>query len=111
MLLSRSVDDPALFFLGYGDWCGPASATLIGVGAAFDFHAGVKKQAPRVVQRSGFEWLFRLASEPRRLFARYAVVVPSFLALLGLQVAGVREFPMGPRAQGKVSRTSPEPSA
>ena len=67
---------------------------LIGVGAAFDFHAGVKKQAPRAIQRSGFEWLFRLASEPRRLFARYAVVVPSFLGLVGLQVAGLREFPM-----------------
>lgn len=68
---------------------------LIGVGAAFDFHAGVKKQAPRAIQRSGFEWLFRLASEPRRLLGRYAVVVPSFLALVGLQVAGLREFPMG----------------
>lgn len=70
---------------------------LIGVGAAFDFHAGVKKQAPRIIQRSGFEWLFRLASEPRRLFGRYAVVVPSFLYLVALQVAGLKEFPMGPR--------------
>lgn len=70
---------------------------LMGVGAAFDFHAGVKKQAPRLVQRSGFEWLFRLASEPRRLFGRYAVVVPSFLALVALQISGLREFPMSPR--------------
>ena len=44
------------------------SAILIGVGAAFDFHAGVKRQAPRFIQRSGFEWLFRLACEPRRLW-------------------------------------------
>jgi N-acetylglucosaminyldiphosphoundecaprenol N-acetyl-beta-D-mannosaminyltransferase len=45
---------------------------LIGVGAAFDFLSGRKKQAPRWVQRSGFEWLFRLATEPRRLWRRYA---------------------------------------
>lgn len=76
---------------------------LIGVGAAFDFHAGVKKQAPRFIQRSGFEWLFRMASEPRRLFGRYAVVVPSFLGLVALQVAGLREFPMS-RANDAVSR-------
>jgi len=46
---------------------------LLGVGAAFDFHAGVKRQAPRWMQRSGLEWLFRLASEPRRLWRRYLV--------------------------------------
>ena len=44
---------------------------LIGVGAAFDFHSGRKKQAPRWVQRSGLEWLFRLLSEPGRLWRRY----------------------------------------
>ena len=74
------------------------ASMLIGVGAAFDFHAGVKKQAPRFIQRSGFEWLFRLASEPRRLFARYAVVVPSFLGLVALQASGLRRFPMESRA-------------
>lgn len=46
---------------------------LIGVGAAFDFIAGVKPQAPRWMQRSGLEWLFRMASEPRRLCRRYLV--------------------------------------
>lgn len=71
---------------------------LMGVGAAFDFHAGVKSQAPRFIQRSGFEWLYRLASEPRRLFRRYAVVIPSFLSLAALQVTGLREFPMAPRS-------------
>jgi N-acetylglucosaminyldiphosphoundecaprenol N-acetyl-beta-D-mannosaminyltransferase len=53
--------------------------TLIGVGAAFDFHAGVKAQAPRWMQRSGLEWLFRLASEPRRLGKRYLVNNPTFI--------------------------------
>jgi bacterial polymer biosynthesis proteins, WecB/TagA/CpsF family len=48
------------------------ASVLIGVGAAFDFHAGVKRQAPRWVQRSGLEWLFRLSQEPRRLWRRYS---------------------------------------
>ena len=65
---------------------------LIGVDAAFDFHAGVRRQAPRFIQRSGFEWLFRLACEPRRLWRRYAVAVPSFLGLAMLQALGLRDF-------------------
>jgi N-acetylglucosaminyldiphosphoundecaprenol N-acetyl-beta-D-mannosaminyltransferase len=52
---------------------------LVGVGAAFDFHAGNVRQAPRWVQRSGFEWAFRLLAEPRRLWRRYARIVPLFL--------------------------------
>ena len=54
---------------------------LIGVGAAFDFHAGLKTQAPRWMQRSGLEWLFRLATEPRRLWKRYLVNNPAFVWL------------------------------
>jgi N-acetylglucosaminyldiphosphoundecaprenol N-acetyl-beta-D-mannosaminyltransferase len=46
---------------------------LIGVGAAFDFHAGTKPQAPRWMQTSGLEWFFRLITEPRRLGRRYLV--------------------------------------
>ncbi len=53
---------------------------LIGVGAAFDFLSGAKRQAPRWIQRSGFEWLFRLACEPRRLWKRY-IQYPRFAAL------------------------------
>ncbi len=52
---------------------------LIGVGAAFDIHAGVVAQAPRWVQRSGLEWLFRLATEPRRLARRYLTNNPRFV--------------------------------
>ena len=55
------------------------AAVLIGVGAAFDMHAGVKKQAPPWMQRSGLEWLFRLATEPRRLWRRYLSTIPRFL--------------------------------
>jgi len=50
----------------------------IGVGAAFDLLSGKTLQAPRWIQRSGFEWLFRLAMEPRRLFRRYLFVIPHF---------------------------------
>jgi N-acetylglucosaminyldiphosphoundecaprenol N-acetyl-beta-D-mannosaminyltransferase len=54
---------------------------MIGVGAAFDFLAGTKRQAPKWMQRYGLEWLFRLCSEPRRLWRRYAYIVPGFLIL------------------------------
>jgi N-acetylglucosaminyldiphosphoundecaprenol N-acetyl-beta-D-mannosaminyltransferase len=53
---------------------------LVGVGAAFDFHAGLVPQAPRWMQRSGLEWAYRLAREPRRLWRRYARYNPRFLA-------------------------------
>ena len=55
---------------------------LIGVGAAFDIHAGLVRQAPRLMQRTGFEWLFRLVVEPRRLWRRYLTNNPLFLLLL-----------------------------
>src|SRR4029079_13242055 len=47
------------------------AAALLAVGAAFDFHAGRRGRAPRWMQRSGTEWLFRLVTEPRRLAGRY----------------------------------------
>lgn len=65
-------------------------ATLIGVGAAFDFLSGTKKQAPRWIQRSGFEWLFRLLSEPRRLGRRYLVNNPLFILLIAAQLLGIK---------------------
>jgi N-acetylglucosaminyldiphosphoundecaprenol N-acetyl-beta-D-mannosaminyltransferase len=56
---------------------------IIGVGAAFDFLSGQKAQAPRWMQHSGLEWLFRLASEPRRLWRRYLIGNVEFLYFLG----------------------------
>ena len=57
---------------------------MIGVGAAFDFHSGRVKQAPRWMQRSGLEWFYRLCSEPRRLAKRYFRNNPLFaLKFLG----------------------------
>jgi N-acetylglucosaminyldiphosphoundecaprenol N-acetyl-beta-D-mannosaminyltransferase len=62
---------------------------LIGVGAAFDMHAGVVRQAPRIIQRSGFEWLFRLMLEPRRLGRRYLRNNPAFIASILKQKMGL----------------------
>lgn len=63
---------------------------LIGVGAAFDFHAGTKAQAPRWMQRCGLEWLFRMASEPRRLGPRYLITNTLFIGYLLRQMVGRR---------------------
>jgi N-acetylglucosaminyldiphosphoundecaprenol N-acetyl-beta-D-mannosaminyltransferase len=52
---------------------------LVGVGAAFDFHAGLVSQAPGWMQRNGLEWTYRLSREPRRLWRRYARYNPLFL--------------------------------
>ncbi|HEY1241966.1 MAG TPA: WecB/TagA/CpsF family glycosyltransferase [Bryobacteraceae bacterium] len=59
---------------------------MIGVGAAFDFHAGRVRQAPGWMQRNGLEWLFRLTVEPARLWRRYLLVTPRFLPLWAMQL-------------------------
>lgn len=63
---------------------GKLRAVMIGVGAAFDYHAGTVKRAPLWMQRSGLEWLFRLMSEPKRLWKRYLVTNSLFMIHLGL---------------------------
>jgi len=67
---------------------------MIGVGAAFDFHSGRMKQAPRWMQRSGLEWFYRLCREPRRLAKRYLRNNPMFLWKYLTQLAGWQKFPM-----------------
>ncbi|MDX2157234.1 MAG: WecB/TagA/CpsF family glycosyltransferase [Hyphomicrobiaceae bacterium] len=62
---------------------------LIGVGAAFDFHTGRIVRAPRWMRDNGLEWLHRLMSEPRRLWRRYLLLAPRFLALSLAEAAGV----------------------
>ncbi len=69
---------------------------LIGVGAAFDFLAGVKPQAPRWMQRAGLEWLFRLLCEPRRLWRRYLVNNTIFLCHAFACWIGLRDYPLDP---------------
>ena len=69
---------------------------MVGVGAAFDFHSGRTKQAPRWMQRSGLEWFYRLCSEPRRLGKRYLRNNPLFVAKFLGQVTGLKKFPPPP---------------
>jgi len=64
---------------------------MVGVGAAFDFLAGLKPQAPRWMQQLGLEWLFRLVSEPRRLARRYLYHNPRFVVLALYQLWRIRE--------------------
>ncbi|GAB4467458.1 MAG: WecB/TagA/CpsF family glycosyltransferase [Anaerolineae bacterium] len=66
---------------------------LIGVGAAFDIHTGRVAQAPRWMQRSALEWLFRLLQEPQRLWRRYLVYNPLFVIQVLLQLLGLRHPP------------------
>jgi N-acetylglucosaminyldiphosphoundecaprenol N-acetyl-beta-D-mannosaminyltransferase len=68
---------------------------LIGVGAAFDFHAGLVPQAPVWIQESGLEWAYRLVHEPRRLWRRYSRYNPRFVGAFGRQLLRHR------RASGK----------
>lgn len=65
---------------------------LVGIGAAFDFLAGLKKQAPEWMRESGFEWFFRLLQEPRRLWRRYLVYGSRFVYLVALEELGIRKW-------------------
>lgn len=56
--------------------------TMLGVGAAFDMHAGLVSRAPSWMQKAGLEWAFRLVHEPGRLWKRYLLLAPKFLALV-----------------------------
>jgi len=70
---------------------------LVGVGAAFDFHSGRVPQAPRWMQRGGLEWLFRLGTDPRRLWRRYLVHNPLFVLRVAAQLTGLRRYPLPER--------------
>lgn len=69
---------------------GRVNAVMIGVGAAFDLLAGAKRRAPARIQAMGLEWLFRLATEPRRVWRRYLRHNPRFLLLFARQLARAR---------------------
>jgi N-acetylglucosaminyldiphosphoundecaprenol N-acetyl-beta-D-mannosaminyltransferase len=66
---------------------------MIGVGAAFDFFSGRVRQAPRWMQRSGLEWLYRLGCEPRRLWRRYFRNNPLFVLKFSAQLLGWKKYP------------------
>lgn len=65
---------------------------ILAVGAAFDFHAGILSQAPRVMQDYGLEWLYRLIQEPRRLWKRFIILNPLYLWNILLQYTGWKKF-------------------
>lgn len=65
---------------------------IVGVGAAFDFHTGQLKQAPRWMRENGLEWLFRLLAEPRRLWRRYLVYGSQFAWNVLLQIFKIKKF-------------------
>ena len=71
---------------------GRVPAVMLGVGAAFDFHTGRVRQAPRWMQLAGLEWVFRLLMDPRRLWKRYAKHNPRFVWLFLMQLLGLRRF-------------------
>ena len=88
-----------ILFIGLGgtkqdlwmnDHRGRVPAVMLGVGAAFDFLAGTKPQAPRWMQHSGLEWLFRMATEPRRLWRRYLRHNPRFAVRAVAQILRAR---------------------
>ena len=102
--LTRTVNElkPDIFWVGLStpkqekfmaQYLEKFDATLMfGVGAAFDFHAGRVRQAPRWMQRSGLEWFFRLCCEPRRLWRRYLRNNPRFAFRIICQFAGLTKY-------------------
>jgi N-acetylglucosaminyldiphosphoundecaprenol N-acetyl-beta-D-mannosaminyltransferase len=97
--------EPHLVWVGLGApkqelWSARASAempgvTFVGVGAAFDFLAGVKRRAPSWMHRAGLEWLYRMASEPRRLSSRYARSNTEFVWRTSKELIGRRSARRG----------------
>lgn len=73
---------------------------MVGVGAAFDIHAGLLADAPTWMKICGLQWLHRLAMEPHRLWRRYLANNPRFLWSIGLQLSGLRRFPLTSCASG-----------
>jgi N-acetylglucosaminyldiphosphoundecaprenol N-acetyl-beta-D-mannosaminyltransferase len=69
-----------------------ACGLMIGVGAAFDFHTGALRDAPRWIKNSGLQWAHRLYQEPGRLWKRYLVNNSTFLSNIALQLVGLRRY-------------------
>lgn len=105
--LAQMVEEaqPDILWVGLGspkqerfmaEFCGRLNVKLmVGVGAAFDIHSGAVKEAPQWLKNMGLQWLHRLAQEPRRLWKRYSICIPSFLWGISLQFLGIRRFSIG----------------
>lgn len=92
---------PDILFVGLGcpkqeNWMAAhrdrLSSVMLGVGAAFDFYAGNVLECPKWIGNLGLEWLFRLMQEPKRLWKRYLILNPRFVALAILQLTGLKKF-------------------
>jgi N-acetylglucosaminyldiphosphoundecaprenol N-acetyl-beta-D-mannosaminyltransferase len=95
-VLAIKQAEPNLVFVGLGcpkqeiwmhRFAAQIPAVTLGVGAAFDFHAGTVTRAPQWMRTAGLEWLFRLISEPGRLWRRYLFTNSAFMALSAAQIA------------------------
>jgi N-acetylglucosaminyldiphosphoundecaprenol N-acetyl-beta-D-mannosaminyltransferase len=116
--LKRAVAEqrPDIIWVGLGlpkqelfmarHWRDLDCGALIGVGAAFDFHSGRVRQAPRWIRGSGFEWLFRFCMEPRRLGWRYLRTNPLFIAHVLAQKLRLRRYPLDSRAELRAALSS-----
>lgn len=103
LFLGMTTPKKEIFLGRYGDGLGVP--VLHGVGGSFDILAGVTRRAPRLWQRLGMEWAYRMLQEPRRLARRYLVTNLAFLGLLLVEL--VRRHPGYPRPAGLPSRPSP----
>jgi N-acetylglucosaminyldiphosphoundecaprenol N-acetyl-beta-D-mannosaminyltransferase len=82
------------------------TGVMVGVGAAFDFHAGNMKDAPQWIKNIGMQWFYRLCSEPRRLWKRYGYIVPAFMWFNALQYFKCRKYNLTDNSQGDFGRTT-----
>jgi N-acetylglucosaminyldiphosphoundecaprenol N-acetyl-beta-D-mannosaminyltransferase len=96
------ASDAALVFAGLGcpkqevfayEFSHVLSMPIVAVGAAFPFIAELAPEAPSWMQTAGLEWVFRLSSEPKRLWRRYLYLNPAYLFLVALQALGIMQFP------------------
>jgi N-acetylglucosaminyldiphosphoundecaprenol N-acetyl-beta-D-mannosaminyltransferase len=78
---------------------------MLGVGAAFDMNSGSSRRAPRWMREHGLEWLYRLCSNPRRLWKRYLVTIPHALWFVGLELMGFSKVPAAERHGGQNEHT------
>ena len=94
--------------LWMADHCGRVNAVMIGVGAAFDFHAGLQPRAPEWMQRHALEWFYRLCREPRRLWRRYLFTNVPFLFMAAGQWLSSRLTGARPAAKPSIEAAVPD---
>lgn len=97
--------------LWMAEHCGRVNAVMVGVGAAFDFHAGLQPRAPDWMQRNALEWFYRLCREPRRLWRRYLFTNIPFLFMAAGQWVSSRLTGARPAAKPSIEAAVPDDPA